>query len=383
MYKAIVFLLVLVMPCAIAQAHNDPYGFIENVSPQSKSFEEIYSASINAMGGENALKNVYNIKAIANCTGPRSKYKTEIHSARQDRLLFKQSHEDGKVFAGFVNGAHVWATDAKTGLVSPLSRVNASMMRGHEFQMIPVVLPERYINPVVEPDIDFAEMRCHDVRMTDELGKICHLFFDTKSKLMAGMIIENPTGEKGETVRIVFHDWKPIGKIKLPAKVTATDKNGDYIFNFYDITVNTVDRKIFKVPQNIQSVSELLQLHEQQRDAHFNRDAKLLVSKFADDFISVSAGKIARPTREQSLNRFQTYFNRSSFVEWDDIAPPVIKISKDASMAYVIVHKRVRLKAADENGLSQEQTTIFAWMETYEKQNGKWMMTAIASTNEP
>jgi hypothetical protein len=383
MYKAMVFLLVLVMPCAIVQAHNNPYRLIERVFPQGKSFEEIYSASITAMGGENALKNIYSIKAIANCSGPRSKYKTEIHSARQDRLLFKQSYANGNIFAGFVHGTHVWTTDAKTGQASPLSKVNASMMRGHEFQMIPVIMSERYKNPVIESDTDFAEMRCHDVRMTDELGKTCHIFFDIKSKLMAGMIIENPIGEKGETVRIVFHQWKQIGKIKLPAKVTATDKNGDYIFNFYDITLNTVDRKIFKVPQNIQMASELLQLHEQQRTAHFNRDAKLLVSKFADDFINVSAGKITRPTREQSLDRFQAYFNRSSFVEWDDISSPVIKVSKDASMAYVIVHKRVRLKTTDENGRSEEQTTIFAWMETYEKQNGKWMLTAIASTNEP
>jgi hypothetical protein len=383
MYKVIIFLLALVVPCALSQAHNRSDWLIENASVQGQSFEEIYSASVKAMGGEKALQRIYSIKAIANCVSPRSKYKTEIYSAREDRLLFKQSHTDGKVFAGFVNGAYVWATDAKTGQASPLSKTSASMMRGHEFQMIPVILPERYKNPVVEPDTDFAGARCHKIRMTDELDKTCYIFFDSRSNLMAGMIIENPVGEKGETVRIVFHEWKQIGKIKLPSKITATDKSGDFIFNFYDITVNRVDLNIFKVPQNIQAISELLQLHEQQRTAHFSRNAKLLVSKFADDFINVSAGKIIRPTREHSLNRFQAYFDRSTFIEWDDIAPPVIKVSKDASMAYVIVHKRVRLKAPDETGVPREVTTIFAWMETYEKQNGKWALTAIASTNEP
>jgi ketosteroid isomerase-like protein len=381
MYKVTGFLLTFVMSCAISQAHTSSYKSIENVSLQSRSFEEIYSASVKAMGGEKALKSVYSIKAIANCSSPRSKYRTEIYSAREDRLLFKQSHDDGKVFIGVVNGTYAWATDAKTGEVSRLDKASAYTMRGHEFQLIPIVLLERYKNPVVEAEEDFAGARCHKVRMVDELGKVCHIFFDKQSKLMAGMVIEHP-GKKDKTVRMVFNEWKQVGKIKLPSKVTATD-DGDFILNFYDITLNGVDRKIFKIPQSIQAVSELLQLHEQQRTAHFNRDAKLLVSKFADDFINISAGKITRPAREQSLNRFQAYFDRSTFLEWDDISPPVVKVSKDASMAYVIVHKRVRLKAADDKGVPQEVTTVFAWMETYEKQSAKWVLTAIASTNEP
>jgi hypothetical protein len=381
MYKLIAFGLAFAVSCAISQAQAGFHTIAEPASWQHKSFEEIYSASIKAMGGEKALKSIYSIKVIANCSSPRSKYKTEIHSAREDRLLFKQSHEDGKIFTGIVNGTHAWAIDAKTGEVSRLDKESAYTMRGHEFQLIPIVLQERYKNPVVEAEEEFAGARCHKVRMTDELGKPCHVFFDTQSKLMAGIIIEHPD-KTGKTVRMVFNEWKQVGKIKLPSKVTAID-DGDFTLNFYEIMLNGVDPKIFKVPQSVQAIGELLQLHEQQRTAHFNRDAKLLVSKFADDFISISAGKIARPNREQSLNRFQAYFDRSTFLEWDDISSPVIRVSQDASMAYIIVHKRVRLKAADDKGVHQEETTVFAWMETYEKQQGKWVLTAIASTNEP
>ena len=79
----------------------------------------------------------------------------------------------------------------------------------------------------------------------------------------------------------------------------------------------------------------------------------------------------------QSIAGFQAYFDRSEFLEWDDISPPLIRVSQDASMAYVIVHKRVRLKARNEQGVLDEATTIFAWMETYEKQDGKWALTRL------
>ena len=130
------------------------------------------------------------------------------------------------------------------------------------------------------------------------------------------------------------------------------------------------------------AVQELLQLHEQQRTAHFGKDAHLLVSTFADDFISIRAGQISHPTRDESLKRLQAYFQRSDFLEWDDVLPPIVRVSQDASMAYVIVHKRVRLRAKNEQGNELEEKTIFAWMETYEKQQGKWVLTAVASTHE-
>lgn len=168
----------------------------------------------------------------------------------------------------------------------------------------------------------------------------------------------------------------------LPSNVTATDKSGDWVLDFHDIELNGVDEKLFAVPPSVAAVKELKDLLQQERAAHFGKDADLLVSVFADDFINVDAGKIARPTREESRSGMQAYFDRVEFLEWDDISPPIIRVSQDASMAYVIVHKRVRLKAKDEKGDVEEETTIFAWMETYEKRNGQWTLTTVTSTRE-
>ena len=100
--------------------------------------------------------------------------------------------------------------------------------------------------------------------------------------------------------------------------------------------------------------------------------------------LQVSAAEKSRNRRaKQNLNRFQNYLNNSTFLEWDDITPPVIKVSDDATLGYVLVHKKVRLLAKDENGKEQEETEIFAWIETYQKIKGKWKLTAVVSTNTP
>ena len=183
-------------------------------------------------------------------------------------------------------------------------------------------------------------------------------------------------------VRIQYQEWKQVGGVKLPSKVTATDQSGDFVLNFDRISLNDVDEKIFQLPQSISAIDELLLLQKQERDAHLQKNAARLVEMFAPDFINISDGNVTRPSKEESLRRFQAYFDRTTFLEWADITPPIIRVSQDASMAYVLVQKRVRIKPSDETS-TKESTTIFAWIETYEKQGGKWLLKVVASTDHP
>lgn len=156
---------------------------------------------------------------------------------------------------------------------------------------------------------------------------------------------------------------------------------------FYCLTIltliNCISTDYSLVLENTGDKAEIKRMQEVQRKAHFSHDAGLLVSMFSQDFTNVSGGKIERLTQEQGYNRFQPYFDQSTFMEWDNLAEPITRVSKDGTMAYSIVHKRVGLKAKDENGVERQHLTTYAWIETYEKQKGKWKLTAVASTNEP
>lgn len=370
MFKLTIFALVLLSlfpVCGLAQS-----------PPPSP--EAIVERSIVAMGGRNALHSIRTITAIADCVSPQGPYTTEIHSARGDRLKFKQVRSQGKPFLAFANGHHFWTQDEATGQVSLADNKLAAMIRSHEFQLIALSPLERYNSPAFEGYEDFGGARCLKVRATDELGKMAHLYFREDQKLMAGLVVTDPRFETPRSVRIVFKEWRRVGKAKLPSKVIATDDTGDFTLHFNKISLNQADERIFEIPKKIAAMNELLQLHEQQRVAHLSKNAELLVSLLAENFINVADGKITKPSREESLRRFRPYLERSTFLEWDDVSPPVIRVSDDASMASVIVHKRVRITAPDEKGDSRQDAAVFAWLETYEKRNGKWAITAIAST---
>jgi hypothetical protein len=128
---------------------------------------------------------------------------------------------------------------------------------------------------------------------------------------------------------------------------------------------------------------QLLALHRQQREAHFSKNAVMLVDQLADNFISVNRGKIDSLHRENDIKGFESYFHSVDFRKWDDRNEPVIRFSDDKTMAYMIVDKIVELEALDSAGNKTVESTHFAWVAICRKQNdGNWKIECVASTNE-
>lgn len=127
----------------------------------------------------------------------------------------------------------------------------------------------------------------------------------------------------------------------------------------------------------------LLALHKEQQDAHLNENAKQFVDQFADSMLSVNRGKISITTKDSALKRFSTYFSNVEFKKWEDVNPPVIEFSADASMAYMVVDKQVILTYKNEENKDIEETTHYAWVSIFKKQaSGEWKIVCNVSTNQ-
>jgi hypothetical protein len=137
-----------------------------------------------------------------------------------------------------------------------------------------------------------------------------------------------------------------------------------------------------ELPDLEKEKAELLRIHQEEREAHFKTDVDLLLAHQAEDFVSVNNGKITSEKKQQSREFFQKYFTNAKYFEWDDMEPPIIRISKDATMAWVIVRVKVRRTQKDISGKETETKFIYAGIMTYEKQNNKWMAIANVSTFE-
>jgi hypothetical protein len=129
-------------------------------------------------------------------------------------------------------------------------------------------------------------------------------------------------------------------------------------------------------------VEQLLRIHESDRRAHFETNAKRLMEHAADEFVSVSNGKIQRPTRAESLQFFEEYFKGAKYYEWDDLEPPIVRVSDDASMAWMIVRTRVRRVQTQSDGKAAERRFVYAGIMAYEKKGGRWIRVANVSTFE-
>ena len=129
--------------------------------------------------------------------------------------------------------------------------------------------------------------------------------------------------------------------------------------------------------------AELLRLHKAGREAHFKTDVELLQADSPEEFVSVTDGKIRRSGKADERKMFTEYFRGAKYFEWDDIEEPIVRVSKDGSMGWMITRVRVRRVQKDKSGREVEEKFVYAGIMTYEKLKGKWVRVANVSTFEP
>ncbi|HTS07738.1 MAG TPA: hypothetical protein VMP68_19340 [Candidatus Eisenbacteria bacterium] len=129
-----------------------------------------------------------------------------------------------------------------------------------------------------------------------------------------------------------------------------------------------------------QAESELLTLHKEERQAHFDHNITFLVSHVAPHMLDVRDGRVNRVSPDSVRDKFLQYFKNSRFSAWDDVDPPVVHVSVDGTVAWMILHVRIAYTTTDASGKTTNEDTEGAWMSSYEKQNGTWIMTAVTST---
>jgi hypothetical protein len=96
--------------------------------------------------------------------------------------------------------------------------------------------------------------------------------------------------------------------------------------------------------------AELLRLHKSDREAHFKTDVDLLQESSPEEFIAVSDGKVYRTKKADEQKQFAEYFKGAKYHEWDDLEEPIVRISKEGGMAWMITRVRVRRTQKDAAG---------------------------------
>ena len=348
---------------------------------RNTKLDQVLKSARAAVGSEKAIQKIRNIRALAACTGPTGKYVTEIHSFRSNKTYFKQTFtykiDDSEVF---INDSLAWNTPEnpyQPHLLSPFERLVVNL---HEYQRMAFDFQTLFSGfSLIDENYLFENRASVKVRAKTAIGTDIFLYFDTQTKLLSGYVLPIP-GSK-TSVKNVFNEWKKIEKVRLPSKITAIDPSGMWVLKFNKIILNKADERKLDVPSQIKDLAELLRLHKQHQTAHLTYNAELFIESFAEKLPQLQKGRVLTGTKAENLARFKKYFSSYKFLEWEDINPPIIKISKDGTLATKIVEKRVRGTYKNEKGDEETDHTVFAWLEVWEKIGGKWKVSAVASTS--
>lgn len=124
--------------------------------------------------------------------------------------------------------------------------------------------------------------------------------------------------------------------------------------------------------------AELLALHAAVIRAHLESDVDLLPPS-ADGFVQANRGEVTRPDPRKSRERFADYLGRTRFSVYRDQVPPAVRVSGDGTLGWVIVQVEARGVQRTPEGASEPLAFVSAWIELYERREGRWHMVGNVS----
>ena len=129
--------------------------------------------------------------------------------------------------------------------------------------------------------------------------------------------------------------------------------------------------------------AELLTIHHDLIRAHLTNDPSLSVQTILENFASVKDGEITFPDRDEVLSGITDYISNTTFSEYRDLQEPVIGLSEDGTVGWVIARVSVQGERKLNDGTTREISFICSWMTLYRRVNGRWVTEAEVSTFDP
>ena len=123
---------------------------------------------------------------------------------------------------------------------------------------------------------------------------------------------------------------------------------------------------------NVADTQELLRLHEQAMQAHRDSSIDMLLAAEGEEYVVVSRGEVSRPGLADRRKFLGPYLAATRFSVYRDQVPPIAKVSSDGTLGWVIA--QVEAKGEQKGGATRTHNVEFvsAWIELYEKKDGRW-----------
>jgi hypothetical protein len=125
----------------------------------------------------------------------------------------------------------------------------------------------------------------------------------------------------------------------------------------------------------------LLAMHAQILESHRTDDLDAWLALEADTMVIGSKGDVLRGTKAESEQRRRRYLESTEFSVYRDMQPPIVEISDDGTLGWVIAQVEIvgKYTAPDTAPIHD----VWAWVELYERRSEGWRLVGNVSTVRP
>lgn len=117
----------------------------------------------------------------------------------------------------------------------------------------------------------------------------------------------------------------------------------------------------------------LLKLHDKVMRAHIQSNVGMLLEDEATDYLLVSQGEISHPSPDERRAALGPYLARTTFAKYVDVVPPIVTVSSDGTMGWVAVQVEASGIQTNDAGGKDPLQFVCAWIELYQKRDGRWL----------
>ena len=322
----------------------------------------------------NELAGIHTVRAEADVeVSDGENFNTTVIYHDPQRAVFRSKDADRTVTMG-IEGKYVWTFDGTVEIeADPFVR---EFVLGHQFHA-QILFYDRLYPDHEEPRQTTLEDRPCSVVTSGDDNSLRSLYYDPAGRPLGMRMHHGPEMR----ITIKFGDWREVGGVSLPFLVWIDDGRAQFEYHYTDVRLNEGSLEEFRAPlDQLTDEQALLRLHRVFMDDHLFGRSSGMKEGLAENVVIVSRGEVHPLSGDETLQTLKGILARTDYTVYDDLIRPVVRVSNDGTLGWVIVQVAAGGVQLDEEGKPAGPLEfVSAWVELYEKVDGSWRMNGNVS----
>ncbi len=329
---------------------------------------------INKLSTIENISNIVTIKTEAEVQvsdGLTYKTKTLYHDPQ--RAIFQRIYVDRTIVQG-IEGKYIWSFNGSEE--KEVSSIVGGIILGHQFHAQILFFDQLHPEHESVTHSEFKGQNCYMLSSKSENPTFN--FYYKENDFPLGMEIIR---EEEANITFEFDDWREVSGVRMPYAILIDDGERLFEYRIQKIEFNEGSISDFKAPEPLLTEEQKLMRHHRTIiDGHFFGTPAIIKMQQSDTMTIVGDGEVSILVGDQTGTMIEQILASRDYTVYDDLIRPIINISDDGTLAWVIAQIFAKGNKYGENsnpGLPFEFTC--SWIELYGKENNYWKMNGIVS----